>query len=83
MKISGYSNQGLDPEDVVHLDLAEITLNATPGEVRKIAAFLLAAADGMEAMGDSYGHVHLSDVQSGFDDSPHFTVFNSEASSGA
>ncbi|MDR6841756.1 Imm32 family immunity protein [Pseudoxanthomonas sacheonensis] len=82
MKIYGYSDQGLPIEDIVPVELAEITLNATPDETRKIAAFLLSAADSMERMGDSYSHVHLADVQPEFEGSPHFTVFNSELSGG-
>ena len=80
MKISGYSDQGLSIEDVIPVELAEITLNATPDEVRKIAAFLLHAASEMDRMGTSYSHVHLADVQPGFDSSPHFTVFNTRLS---
>ena len=80
MKIYGYSDQGLPIEDIESVELAEITLNATPDETRKIAAFLLSAADAMERMGQSYGHVHLADLQPGFENSPHMTVFNSELS---
>lgn len=80
MKIYGYSNQDLSIEDIAPVELAEITLNATPEEARKIATFLLLAADSMERMGDSYSHVHLADLQPGFESSPHFTVFNSELS---
>ena len=80
MKIYGYSDQGLPIEDIVSVELAEITFNSTPDEARKIAAFLLSAADIMERMGDSYSHVHLADMQPGFEGSPHVTVFNSDLS---
>ena len=78
MKISGYSDQGLPIEQVVSVDLAEVTLSVTPDEARKVAAFLLHAAAEMDRMGSSYGHLHLADKQPGFSDSPHLTVFNSE-----
>jgi len=52
--------------------LAEVTLCATSAELRKIAQFLSDAAGAMESMGTSFSHVHLSDRQKGFDDSPHF-----------
>jgi len=78
MKISGYSDRGLPIEEIEHMELAEITLNASPTEVRKIAAFLLSAADAMERMGRTYTHLHLADSQPGFDSSPHITVFNSD-----
>jgi len=37
--------------------LAEVTLNATPQELRRMAAFLAACADEMERMGDTCSHV--------------------------
>lgn len=78
MKISGYTEKELPVDEVIAIDLAEITLSATPDETRKMAAFLLYAASEMERMGSSYSHVHLADVQPGFENSPHFTVFNSD-----
>jgi hypothetical protein len=78
MKISGYSDQGLPIEQVVSVDLAEVTLSVTPDEARKVAAFLIHAAAEMDRMESAYGHMHLADKQPGFDDSPHLTVFNSE-----
>lgn len=77
MNIYGYSNQGLPIEEIRPEELAEITLVASPTELRKIAAFLISAADNMERMGISYSHEHLADKQLGFDSSPHFVVFNS------
>jgi hypothetical protein len=71
MKLHGY---GYTDENL--LDLAEITLVATPEELRKIASFLNTTADNMERMGEDYDHEHLSDKQKGFNDSPHFVVFN-------
>ena len=79
MKITGYSDTGLAPEDVQHLDLAEITITAAPDEIRKFSAFLAATADKMEQMGAAYGHEHLADRQKGFEQSPHVTVFSSSS----
>jgi hypothetical protein len=77
MKIFGYSEQSLEAGQAEPSTLAEITLAASPAELRLISAFLLSAADKMDSMGASYGHEHLSDRQQGFDSSPHFVVFNS------
>ena len=64
MKISGYADQGLPVEQIVHADLAEITLNATPAELRRMAKFLNFCASEMERMGSAYDHIHLSDTSS-------------------
>lgn len=76
MKIHGYANEGLAIEDIVPAELAEITLVATPEELRRIAQFLENCAQGMEARGKSWEHEHLSDKDRYFKDSPHFVVFN-------
>ncbi|MGH8080182.1 MAG: Imm32 family immunity protein [Lysobacter sp.] len=74
MRLRGYSVEDQDVDDVRFVELAEISLSADPTELRRIAAFLNDAADNMERMGDTYDHEHLSDRQSGFDDSPHLVV---------
>lgn len=79
MKIYGYSDEGLAAEEVRPKELAEITLVATPSELRKIVAFLAMAAEKMEQMGSVYEHEHLADKQPGFEESPHFVVFNPTA----
>jgi hypothetical protein len=81
MKIYGYSDQGLPAGRIEPGALAEITLVAGPAELREIAAFLSAAAENMERMGDSYIHEHLADKLAEFKDSPHFVIFNPEAAS--
>ena len=78
MKIHGYADEGLAIEAVVPADLAEITLVATPDELRRIAKFLESCANGMEARGQSWEHEHLSDKDRSFKTSPHFVVFNPE-----
>lgn len=74
MKLFGYADEGLAPEQVVPVSLAEITLCATPQELRRMAEFLASCAVNMERMGAKYGHEHLSDRMSEFTDSPHFVV---------
>ncbi len=78
MKIHGYANEGLAIEEIVPVELAEITLVATPAELRRIAKFLENCANGMEARGKLWEHEHLADKDRRFHGSPHFVVFNSE-----
>ena len=76
MRVYGHTEDEHDQVPTSPRELAEISFVVTPDETRKIAAFLLHAADEMERMGPAYGHLHLSDVQKSFDGSPHVTVFN-------
>ncbi|USF86411.1 Imm32 family immunity protein [Candidatus Endoriftia persephonae] len=79
MKIYGYKDEGLDIEQIVPAELAEITLVASPDELRMIASFLKTAAQEMERMGEAYDHEHLSDKNEPyFDNSPHFVVAREE-----
>ena len=78
MKISGYSDEGLPIEQITHLDLAEITLSATPGELRRMAEFLSHCASEMDRMGATYDHIHLSDQMKEFRKSPHLVVVRSD-----
>ncbi|WP_123646525.1 Imm32 family immunity protein [Lysobacter enzymogenes] len=76
MKICGYRESHRSDQDVRPEWMEEITLLATPAELRRIAAFLAAAADEMDRVGPDYGHEHLCDNQPGFDDSPQLVVVN-------
>lgn len=78
MKIYGYKNEEQTSTVVEPAELAEITLVASPEELRKIAAFIISAANGMEARGSSWEHEHLSDKHKEFRNSPHFVIFNPE-----
>jgi hypothetical protein len=78
VKIHGYADEGLAIDDIVPTELAEITLVATPEELRRIAKFLESCANGMETRGKSWEHEHLSDNDHSFEDSPHLVVFNPE-----
>lgn len=80
MKIFGYSKRQPDQGHVVPEELTEITLCATPGELRRIGEFLAACAAEMERMGDAYDHVHLGDRMKEFDTAaPHLVVARAEA----
>ena len=64
------------PEDEEPVALQEATIVARADELRAIAAFLLEAADEMQASGAAFEHAHLSDSQEGFEDAPALIVFN-------
>lgn len=74
MEFFGYADEGLLPEKIVPSRLAEVTLNATPSELLRMADFLIFCAREMERMGTSYDHTHLSDKFREFRNSPHFVV---------
>ena len=78
MIISGYADEGLPIEDIVHSEIAEINLRATPTELRRMSEFLTFCASEMERMGASYDHLHLSDKLKEFRNSPHFVVMKSD-----
>ena len=78
MKISGYADERLPIEDIVHSEIAEINLRATPTELRRMSEFLTFCASEMERMGASYDHLHLSDKLKEFRNSPHFVVMKSD-----
>lgn len=74
MKLYGHPS-GIDVDEGAVPDaLAEITLVASPSELRRIAEFLSSAASNMERMGAAYSHEHLSDWDRSFASSPHFVV---------
>lgn len=73
MKLFGHINP---PTSVEPYELGEVTLVASPEELRKIARFLDEVATKMESSPDTWEHEHLCDQQSEFSTSPHFVVFN-------
>lgn len=77
MRIVGYEEADLPIEEIKFIELAEVSLEATPEELRKMAAFLNAAADDMEIMGPLFDHEHLSDRQPGCEGPPQVIVFRS------
>jgi hypothetical protein len=74
MKLHGYADQGLPIEEVVPSQLAEVTLVATAGELRRMAEFLAFCASEMDRKGATYHHLHLSDHMKSFRCSPQFVV---------
>lgn len=74
MKFYGYADEGKQPEADTPLSLAEVTVCATPEELRSLSRFLTDCADEMLRMGASYGHVHLSDRHKEFRSPPQFVV---------
>jgi hypothetical protein len=74
MKLSGHSDHSGEDDSIVPVALAEITLSATPQELRAMAEFLADCANEMDAMGAVYDHIHLSDRMKAFESSPHFVV---------
>ena len=45
-------------------EVSEISISATPEQLKEISSFLLEAAKEMESMGDEYDHIHLQDTSS-------------------
>ena len=78
MKIYDYYKEEQDAEYLIPTELAEITLVASPNELRRIAKFLENCANGIEEYGRSWSHEHLSDQDNSFENSPHFVVYNPE-----
>ena len=74
MRIYGYEDTGQPIGTTVPALLVEITLNATPDELRAMAGFLRGCADEMDRLGESFDHVHLTDRHRQFHTSPHFVV---------
>ncbi len=79
IKFYGYKNEDIPIELIQPLDLAEVTLVASPEELRKIAKFIESVADKIEKHGKYFEHEHLSDKQVGFENSPHFVIYNAQA----
>ena len=74
MKLHGYAETDRPTSEIVPETLAEVTLVASPEELRRIARFLEYCADEMEHMGSTYDHVRLSDRDRFFENGPHFVV---------
>jgi hypothetical protein len=81
MKLYGYTQKARKADSNSPEKMAEVTLVASPAQLRKIAAFIENAAREMEEMGDTFSHVHLESQQKGFATSPQFVVFNPKAKS--
>lgn len=76
MKIFGCALREVTPASAGPMELADITLVASPSELRRMPAFLPSAADLMEKHAHDYEHEHLAENQAGFDTSPQLAVSN-------
>lgn len=74
MKLYGYTDAELPIEEIVPKSLGEVTLCATPTELRKMSDFFIFCASEMERIGSKYDHIHLSDKYKEFEGSPHFVL---------
>lgn len=73
IKLWSYSRSRFQQEP---MELAEVTLAATPVQLRRIAKFIEAAADGLEKHGSNWGHEHLADEMPEFKGAPEFIIIN-------
>lgn len=58
MKLFGFQH---DSSEDAPFPLTEVTIVGSPEELRRVAEFLNHAAHTQEALGEEFGHVHLSD----------------------
>lgn len=62
MKTYGYIRKAANSQGLK--EMSEVTFTGTASTIRKIAHFLLKAADEMDQHGDQFGHEHISDSES-------------------
>ncbi|MBU84283.1 hypothetical protein [Alcanivorax sp.] len=76
MEFFGYTEELLQVDSPQPAKLPEVTISASPSELRAIANFLLASADDMETEGSKFEHEHFE-----FDpvDNPALVVSNPDA----
>lgn len=78
IKFWGYKKRSRSRDASEPMELAEVTLVASPAQLRKIAKFMEAAAEGIEKRGLGWEHEHLADKVPGFRGSPGLIVFNQQ-----
>ncbi|MFB2640175.1 hypothetical protein ACE02P_19285 [Shewanella bicestrii] len=76
-KLYGYKREKTPESEGMPLELGEVTLAANYLELRKIASFLVQAAEAIELKQEAWEHEHLSDNQPEFIGAPNFVVYNS------
>jgi hypothetical protein len=74
MKLYGFTDTKQSDDVQAPEALVEVTLVATPAELRRIAQFLLEEASSMERLGASYSHSHLSDQDPEFEASANLII---------
>lgn len=71
MKIYGYPKDGNDLQELI-----EVTFQAQPDQLRKLASFLSEMAQGLEEDRESFGHGHAKDYcENWSDEYPEIIVF--------
>ena len=69
MKVYGYS---LEDDDSL-LSMGEVSIQATPNELRKISSFLLKCAEDLEK-NDDFDHEHFQDFAGATDNDPDLII---------
>ena len=77
MKLWGYTQELIEVAEPQPSALVEVTISATPNELREISKFLSSAADAIEAQGKNFEHEHFLNNAT---DAPRLIVFNPQAS---
>ena len=77
MEFFGYTEDLQQAENLAPAKLLEVTISASPAELRAIAHFLIKAADSIEAKGARFEHEHFPRRK---EMDPELVVFNPEAS---
>lgn len=78
MKIYGYTDAGRAPSQAKPSLLSEVTIAASPHELRMIARFIINFANDIEKHGKNWEHEHLSDNYSEFENAPQFIIYNAD-----
>ncbi|MEL4282792.1 MULTISPECIES: Imm32 family immunity protein [Shewanella] len=73
MKFWGYTQELAEAAEPQPKALIEVTISATPSDLREIAKFLSSAADKIEVQGRNFEHEHFLNNAS---DAPRLIVFN-------
>lgn len=76
MRVFGYPKE--EYEEQYSIELSDVTVAASPDELRKLAKFFEEAAIDIEKHGTDFEHEHLQDNQEGFDGSPDIQIFNKD-----
>ncbi|MFB2654350.1 Imm32 family immunity protein [Shewanella seohaensis] len=73
MKFWGYTQELAEAAEPQPKALIEVTISATPSDLREIAKFLSSAADKIEVQGRNFEHEHFLNNAS---DAPRLIIFN-------
>lgn len=76
MKFWGYTKELQQAESPQPAELPEVTISATPAELRAIAHFLAKVADEIEVHGSDFEHEHFATDD---ENNPSLVIFNPDA----